>query len=81
MKGKLTRTRPIYLAIMAAFEARRGINLTAAEVDELGMDDAIFTRAAVCLEDDDEFVSDPTFTWTRAYAQYAKRRTALGEGS
>lgn len=60
--------RPIYVAIMAAYEAGRGIHLTADEVFELAHDDAIVTRAAVCLGDDDEFVTDPKFAWTQAYA-------------
>jgi hypothetical protein len=58
--------RPIYIAIMAAFEARRGIHLTADEVHELAQDDAIVHRAGVELEDDDAFVVEPDFTWTAA---------------
>jgi hypothetical protein len=65
--AKLTKRRSVYIAIMAAYEAGRGVHLTADEVHRLAFDDAIVTRAAVELPDDDEFVTDPTFTWTRAF--------------
>ena len=76
---KLT-TRPIYLTIMAASEAGAGVRLSAAEVQELAQDAAIVTRAAVELEDDDEFVTNPVFTWVGALADW-KRRSALQEAS
>ncbi len=59
--------RPIYVAILAAAESGKGIRLTAAEVRELSQDDAIVTRGGVELEDDDEFVVSPDFTWSKAY--------------
>lgn len=58
--------RPIYLAIVAAFEAGRGLRLTADEVNELGQDSAIVTRAAACLPDDNDFLHEG-FSWSRAY--------------
>lgn len=58
--------RSIYLAIMDAFERGAGLRLTANEVHELAQDSAIVTRAAVCLDDDNDFLLDG-FTWRRAY--------------
>ncbi len=57
--------RPIYVAIMAAAEAGRGVHLSAAEVFSLSRDDAIAQRAMASCEDDDEAVCDPNFTWTK----------------
>lgn len=61
--------RPIYMAILAAGEAGRGVHLSAAEVRELCQDDAIVTRGGVELEDDDTFVVEPGFTWAKAYRE------------
>jgi hypothetical protein len=60
--------RPIYIAIMAASEAGRGLHLTADEVWELSRDDAVSHRAAVTLPDDNDFLFEG-FTWATAYAR------------
>lgn len=68
------RQRPIYVAILAAAEAGRGIHLTADEVHELSLDDAISHRAAVTLPDDDEFFTNPKFTWAGALRWWRSAR-------
>ena len=63
----MTRARDIYRAIMIAATNGRGLHLTADEVFDLTLDDAIATRAANSIPDKDwpKYTADSDKYWRR----------------